>query len=190
MKKYVVLICMLLFTTIIFVACSKADNIDSVTTSTIVTKSVLTTIETTIKSTETSKPTEAETTTSKKAENQTIQRDIASTTKKSATNNNSSLKNNKPSSSRNSNSKPSGNGASSNNNSGGNSSSSTGNTSKPVWCWEGGSKHVTPDGIGWYSSYNEAKKAGLAYIGNSGSSGSWEVQECDCGKFTVYVTID
>lgn len=63
-------------------------------------------------------------------------------------------------------------------------------TSKPVWCWEGGSKHVTPDGIGWYSSYNEAKKAGLAYIGNSGSSGSWEVQECDCGKFTVYVTID
>ena len=106
------------------------------------------------------------------------------------TNNNSSSKNNKPSSSGNSNIKPSGNGASSNNNSGGNSSSSTGSTSKPVWCWEGGSKHVTPMGLGWYSSYNEAKKAGLAYIGNSGSSGSWEVQECDCGKFTVYVTID
>ena len=63
-------------------------------------------------------------------------------------------------------------------------------TSKSVWCDEGGSKHVISVGLGWYSSYNEAKQAGLAYIGNSGSSGRWEVQECDCGKFTVYVNID
>ena len=51
MKKYSVLICILLLITI-FAACSKVDNIDSVTTSTIATESVSTTIETTIKSTE------------------------------------------------------------------------------------------------------------------------------------------
>ena len=64
----------------------------------------------------------------------------------------------------------------------------TATTSKPVWCDEGGSKHVISVGLGWYSSYNEAKQAGMAHIGNG--SGRWEVQECDCGKFTVYVTIN
>lgn len=58
--------------------------------------------------------------------------------------------------------------------------------STPVWCWEGGSKHVIPVGIGWYSSYNEAKQAALKYLTDNGSGG-YEVQECDCGKFTVYI---
>lgn len=82
MKKYSVLICILLLITT-FAACGKVDNIDSVTTSTIATESVSTTIETTIKSTETSKPTQAETTASKKEETQTTKRNITTTTKKS-----------------------------------------------------------------------------------------------------------
>ena len=180
MKKYSVLICILLLITI-FAACGKVDNIDSVTTSTIATEGVSTTIETTIKSTETSKPTQAETTASKKEETRTTKRNITTTTKKSTKSTKSSLSGNK-------NSKPSGSGASSNNNSGGNSNNSSSSSSKPTWCWEGGSKHVIPVGIGWYNSYEAAKQAGMAKIGNG--SGSWEVQECDCGKFTVYVKVD
>lgn len=108
--------------------------------------------------------------------------------KEVAQNNNSSSKNNNKSSSNgNSNNKPSGSGNSSNNNSGGNNSSSGGNSSKPVWCWEGGSKHVTPVGIGWYSTFKEAQNAALKYLGANEQYTNFEVQECDCGKFTAYV---
>ncbi len=62
--------------------------------------------------------------------------------------------------------------------------------SKPVWCCEGGSKHVIPVGIGWYSSYNSARDAAMKYLSNHKEYTHWEVQECDCGKFTVYVRID
>lgn len=55
-------------------------------------------------------------------------------------------------------------------------------TKAPTWCWEGGSKHVIPVGIGWYNSYDEAWNAALKYDGTH-----QEVQECDCGKFTAYV---
>lgn len=113
----------------------------------------------------------------------------------------SSNNNNKPSSSNNSgsSSKPSSSGGSSSgsNNNGGSSrpspngstgnsgnNSSTTTTTKPVWCWEGGSKHVTPVGIGWYSSYKEAQNAALSY---GTGAGHFEVQECDCGKFTAYI---
>lgn len=59
----------------------------------------------------------------------------------------------------------------------------------PYYCDEGGTHHSISVGLGWYSTFDEAKKAGMAKIGNG--SGSWEVQECDyCGKFTVYVRID
>ncbi len=113
-----------------------------------------------------------------------------------SSNNNTPKKNNNSSTTTNNNknnsSKPSGNGTTGNsgNNSSNNNGGGSTSVTKPVWCWEGGSKHVITPGLGWYSSYNEAKKAGLAYGGNSGSSGSWEVQECDCGLYTVYVKID
>lgn len=111
---------------------------------------------------------------------------VASSNSGSSKNNNNSSKNNNGSSLK---PTPSGSTGNSNNNSNGN-SSSTSTTTKPIWCVDGGNKHVISVGLGWYSSYNEAKKAGLAYGGNSGSSGSWEVQECDCGLYTVYVKID
>lgn len=81
-------------------------------------------------------------------------------------------------------------GSSSSGSSSSSSSSSSTTTTSAYWCTEGGSHHIIDVGLGWYSSYNAARQAGLAYIGNSGSSGSWEVQECDCGKYTVYVKID
>lgn len=191
MKKYFVLVCIVLLAVTTFIACSKTNHSDSVTKSVGATENIQTSNET---ATETTKIKES----SKKATtNQTTKKKIVSSTQKpvAQTNNNSSSRNNnKPSSGGNNNNKLSGNGASSNSNSGGNNSSSSGNASqshKPVYCDEGGTQHSRSVGLGWYSSYNEAKKAGLAYIGNSGSSGSWEVQECDyCGKFTVYVKID
>lgn len=178
MKKYLILSCILLLITT-FAACGKVDNIDSVTTSTIATESVSTTIETTIESTEISKSTKAETTTFQKAETQTTQRSIIATTKKST-------KSTKPSSSGN-NSKPSDSGSSSSNNSGGSSNNTSTPSSKPTWCWEGGSKHVISVGIGWYSSYNSARDAALQYLSTHTAYTHWEVQECDCGKFTAYV---
>ena len=107
-----------------------------------------------------------------------------------STNSNSTTRNtNKPSnngSSGNS-SIPSSGGGSSNNNSSSNNNGG-GSSSKPNWCWEGGSKHVISAGIGWYSSYNQARDAASAYAKNKGiTSFHYEIQECDCGKFTAYV---
>lgn len=190
MKKYFVLVCIVLLAVTTFIACSKTNHSDSVTKSVGATENIQTSNET---ATETTKIKES----SKKATtNQTTKKKIVSSTQKpvAQTNNNSASTNSnkKPSSSRNNSSKPSGNGGYSNSNSGGNNSSSSGNASqshKPVYCDEGGTQHSRSVGLGWYSSYNAAKQAGMAHIGNG--SGSWEVQQCEyCGKYTVYVKID
>lgn len=108
-------------------------------------------------------------------------------------NNGASSKNTHKPSNNGGSSRPSSNGNSSNRNNGGssssnNSSESSSQPTKPTWCWEGGSKHVIPEGIGWYSSYYQARDAVSVYAKNNGiTSFHYEIQECDCGKFTAYV---
>ena len=52
----------------------------------------------------------------------------------------------------------------------------------PYWCTEGGTHHIIDEGIGWYKTYDEARKASLI-----APSHHFEIQECDCGLFTCYI---
>ena len=54
--------------------------------------------------------------------------------------------------------------------------------SEPYWCTEGGTHHIIDEGIGWYKTYDEARKASLI-----APSHHFEIQECDCGLFTCYI---
>lgn len=65
-------------------------------------------------------------------------------------------------------------------------------TKAPYWCDEGGTHHSCEVGVGgWVSSYDEAVDNALEYISAHDTSGNFTVQQClNCGKYTVYVSVD
>ena len=65
-------------------------------------------------------------------------------------------------------------------------------TTKAVyWCDEGGSHHLDNVGqIGWVNSEAEATEKALRYIENNADSGGFRVNQCPCGKWTAYITLD
>lgn len=133
MKRYSVLIFIFVLIITTLSACGNADNIDSITTSTI-TEKISTSIKHTTKSagTTTEQSTETKATASK-AKSKTTKSNVTTTTKKSAKTSNNSSSNNKTPSTSSSSSKPSGSSSSSNNNtSSGSSSSGTHQHSMPV----------------------------------------------------------
>lgn len=64
-------------------------------------------------------------------------------------------------------------------------------TKAAYWCDEGGSHHLDNVGqIGWVNSEAEATEKALRYIENNADSGGFRVNQCPCGKWTAYITLD
>lgn len=64
-------------------------------------------------------------------------------------------------------------------------------TKAAYWCDEGGSHHLDNVGqIGWVNSEDEATEKALRYIENNADSGGFRVNQCPCGKWTAYITLD
>ena len=64
-------------------------------------------------------------------------------------------------------------------------------TKAEYWCDEGGSHHLDNVGqIGWVNSEAEATEKALRYIENNADSGGFRVNQCPCGKWTAYITLD
>lgn len=64
-------------------------------------------------------------------------------------------------------------------------------TKVAYWCDEGGSHHLDNVGqIGWVNSEAEATEKALRYIENNADSGGFRVNQCPCGKWTAYITLD
>lgn len=64
-------------------------------------------------------------------------------------------------------------------------------TKAAYWCDEGGPHHLDNVGqIGWVNSEAEATEKALRYIENNADSGGFRVNQCPCGKWTAYITLD
>lgn len=191
MKRYSVLIFIFVLIITTLSACGNADNIDSITTSTI-TEKVSTSIKHTTKSagTTTEQSTETKATASK-AKSKTTKSNVTTTTKKSAKTSNNSSSNNKTPSTSSASSKPSGSSSSSNNNtSSGSPSSGTHQHSMPVgnmgrWFDDKNSliSYFNSEGSKWDKLYTNGEITYEEYVKNSPYG--YECWSCStCGKWT------
>lgn len=59
---------------------------------------------------------------------------------------------------------------------------------QPYWCTEGGSQHILSVGkLGWFTSYNSAENAGKKFLIENLEYSHYQVDKCECGKWTVDV---